>query len=81
MGFYKIAIFLLSLLIPHVFKGYFYEVSNLIKKRLLYHLQRNNEANEKITEVILRIVLQTIIFLLSTIDLIIKHFKIEKSAE
>jgi hypothetical protein len=40
---YGIAIMLLSLTIPHVFSGFPYDVSDLEnKKRLLYHLQRNN---------------------------------------
>ena len=79
---YGIAILLLSITIPHVFSGYPYEVADLEnKKRLLYHLQRNNEELVQTTEAIREMVFITFIFLISIISKIIKHFKLEKPVQ
>jgi len=79
---YGIAIMLLSLTIPHVFSGFPYDVSDLEnKKRLLYHLQRNNEALVQTTEAFRELVFITFTILVTVIAKIIKHFKIDKSAE
>ena len=79
---YGIIILLLSLSIPHVFSGYPQDISDLEnKKRLLYHLQRNNEALSQTTQAIREICLVTFLVLVSVISKIIKLFKIEKSVE
>lgn len=77
---YAIVIFLLSLTIPHVFTGFPQDISDLDnKKRLLYHLQRNNEAIVKTTEAIRDMVFITFIMLISSISNIVKYLKIGKS--
>jgi hypothetical protein len=79
---YGIAILLLSLTIPHVFSGFPYDVSDLEnKKRLLYHLQRNNEALVQTTEAFRELVFITFMILVTVIAKIIKHFKIDNSVE
>lgn len=79
---YGIAILLLSLTIPHVFSGFPYDVSDLEnKKRLLYHLQRNNEALVQNTEAFRELVFITFMILVTVIAKIIKHFKIDNSVE
>ncbi|MFZ4672352.1 MAG: hypothetical protein ACOYLT_10100 [Flavobacterium sp.] len=79
---YGIAIMLLSLTIPHVFSGFPYDVSDLEnKKRLLYHLQRNNEALVQTTEAFRELVFITFMILVTVIAKIIKHFKIDNSVE
>jgi hypothetical protein len=79
---YGIAILLLSFRIPHVFQGFPYDVSDLEnKKRLLYHLQRNNEALVQTTESIRHMALITFLFLISVINKIIKHFKMEQQTK
>ena len=73
---------LLSISIPHVFSGYPYDISDLEnKKRLLYHLQKNNEAVVKTTESIRMMGFITFIFLLSSISNIVKYLKLDKSVE
>lgn len=80
--FYGVVILLLSLRIPFVFKGFPYEISDLDnKKRLLYHLQKSNEALLATTEVLRKFVFVTFIFFLSNIKAIINHLKVEKSSE
>lgn len=79
---YGIAILLLSLSIPHVFSGFPLDVSDLEnKKKLLYHLQRNNEALVETTQAFRDLVFITFLFLVVIISKIIKHFKLENSAE
>ncbi|MCX6173062.1 MAG: hypothetical protein NT048_09545 [Flavobacterium sp.] len=79
---YGIAILLLSLTIPHVFSGFPYDVSDLEnKKRLLYHLQRNNEALVQTTEAFRELIFITFLILVTVIAKIIKHFKIDNSAQ
>lgn len=80
--FYGIIMLLLSISIPHVFSGYPYDISDLEnKKRLLYHLQKNNEAVVKTTESIRMMGFITFIFLLSSISNIVKYLKLDKSVE
>jgi hypothetical protein len=82
LWFYGIIMLLLSLSIPHVFSGYPYDISDLEnKKRLLYHLQKNNEAVVKTTESIRMMGFITFIFLLSSISNIVKYLKLDKSVE
>lgn len=77
---YGIAILLLTLTIPHVFPGYPYDVSDVEnKKRLLFHLQRNNEALVQTTEAFRTMAFLTFLFLVSVISKIINHFNIEKT--
>ena len=79
---YGIAILLLSLTIPHVFSGFPYDVSDLEnKKRLLYHLQRNNEALVQTTQAFRELIFITFLILVTVIAKIIKHFKIDNSAQ
>ncbi len=79
---YGIIILLLSLSIPHVFSSFPQDISDLEnKKRLLYHLQRNNEALSQTTQAIREMCLVTFLVLVSVISKIIKLFKIEKSVE
>ena len=79
---YGIIILLVSLSIPHVFSGYPQDITDLEnKKRLLYHLQRNNEALSQTTQAIREMCFVTFLFLVSVISKIIKIFKIEKSVE
>ncbi|WP_396191104.1 hypothetical protein [Flavobacterium sp.] len=79
---YGIAILLLSLSIPHVFSGFPLDVSDLEnKKKLLYHLQRNNEALVETSQAFRDLVFITFLFLVAIISKIIKHFKLENSAE
>ncbi|MEM0542202.1 hypothetical protein WFZ85_06215 [Flavobacterium sp. j3] len=67
---YGIAILLLTLTIPHVFPGYPYDVSDVEnKKRLLFHLQRNNEALVQTTEAFRTMAFLTFLFLVSVISL------------
>lgn len=82
LWFYGIIMLLLSISIPHVFSGYPYDISDLEnKKRLLYHLQKNNEAVVKTTESIRMMGFITFIFLLSSISNIVKYLKLDKSVE
>jgi hypothetical protein len=82
LWFYGIIMLILSLSIPHVFPGYPYDISDLEnKKRLLYHLQKNNEAIVKTTEAVRMMGFITFIFLLSTISKTVKHLKMDKSVE
>ena len=76
---YVIAIGFITLSIPHVFPGWFEDVSDLETKKLLYHLKRNHEALVKTTEAIRTIFFVTLIFAFSVILPIIKHFKLEKA--
>ena len=77
---YGIAILLLSLTISHIFPGFPHDVSELEnKKKLLYHLQRNNDALVEITEAFRDLVLITFLFLVAVISKIIKYFKLENS--
>ncbi len=79
---YGIAILLISCSIRHIFPGYPYEISDLEnKKRLLYHLQKNNEALVQMTEAFRDMAFLTFIFLTSIISKIIKNFKIDNSVE
>ncbi|WP_298395610.1 hypothetical protein [Flavobacterium sp.] len=79
---YGIAILLLSLSIPHIFSGFPNDISELEnKKRLLYHLQRNNEALVETTQAFRDLVFITFLVLVAIISKIIKHFKLENSAE
>lgn len=79
---YGIAILLLSLAIPHIFSGFPHDVSDLEnKKKLLYHLQRNNDALAETTQAFRDLVFITFLFLVAIISKIIKHFKLENSAE
>jgi hypothetical protein len=79
---YGIVILLFSISIPYVFPGYPYEISDIEnKKRLLYHLQRNNEAIVKTTETIRDLAFITFIFIAVVINKIIKHLKLDKSDE
>ena len=79
---YGIAILLISFSIRHIFPGYPYEISDLEnKKRLLYHLQKNNEALVQMTEAFRDMAFLTFIFLTSIISKIIKNFKIDNSVE
>jgi hypothetical protein len=75
---YGIAMLLLSTTIPHVFKGFPYDVSDLEnKKRLLYHLQRNNEALVQATESIRSMGFITFLFISIVISKVIKNLKLE----
>ncbi|MGV9002451.1 hypothetical protein [Flavobacterium sp.] len=76
---YVIVIGFITLSIPHVFPGWFKDVSDLETKKLLYHLKRNHEALVKTTEAIRTIFFVTLIFAFSVILPIIKHFKLEKA--
>ncbi len=77
---YGIAILLLSLNISHIFPGFPNDVSELEnKKKLLYHLQRNNDTLVEITEAFRDLVLITFLFLVAIISKIIKYFKLENS--
>ncbi len=79
---YGIAILLISCSIRHISPGYPYEISDLEnKKRLLYHLQKNNEALVQMTEAFRDMAFLTFIFLTAIISKIIKNFKIDNSAE
>ena len=79
---YGIAILLISCSIRHISPGYPYEISDLEnKKRLLYHLQKNNEALVQMTEAFRDMAFLTFIFLTSIISKIIKNFKIDNSVE
>ncbi len=79
---YGISILLISFSIRHVFPGYPYEISDLEnKKRLLYHLQKNNEALVQMTEAFRDMAFLTFIFLTAIISKIIKNFKIDNSVE
>lgn len=79
---YGLAILLLSLSIPHVFSGFPHEVSDLEnKEKLLYHLQRNNEALVETTQAFRDLVFITFLFLVAIISKIIKHFKLENSSK
>ena len=79
---YGIVMMLFFISIPHVFSGYPQDISDLEnKKRLLYHLQRNNEALSQTTQAIREMCLITFLLLVSVISKIIKHFKIDKSVE
>ena len=79
---YGIIILLLSLSIPHVFSGYPQDISDLEnKKRLLYHLQRNNEALSQTTQAIREMAFITFLLLVSVISKIIKYVKIDKSVD
>ena len=79
---YGIAILLISFSIRHISPGYPYEISDLEnKKRLLYHLQKNNEALVQMTEAFRDMAFLTFIFLTSIISKIIKNFKIDNSVE
>ena len=79
---YGIAILLLSLSIPHVFSGFPYDVSDLEnKKRLLYHLQKNNDALVETTQAFRDLVFVTFLFLVAIISKIIKYLKLENSAK
>jgi hypothetical protein len=82
LWFYGIMMLLLSLSIPHIFPGYPYDISDLEnKKRLLYHLQKNNEAVVKTTEAIRMMGFMTFIFLLTIISKIVKYLKIGNSVK
>lgn len=75
---YGIAILLLSLSIPHIFSGFLHDVSDLEnKKKLLYHLQRNNEALVETIQAFRDLVFITFLVLVAIISKIIKHFKLE----
>ena len=77
---YGIAILLLSLTISHIFPGFPHDLSDLEnKKKLLYHLQRNNDALVEITEAFRDLVLITFLFLVAIISKIIKYIKLENS--
>ena len=79
---YGIAVLLISFSIRHIFPGYPYDISDLEnKKRLLYHLQKNNEVLVQMTEAFRDMAFLTFIFSTSIISKIIKHFKIDNSAE
>ena len=76
---YGIMMLLLSLTIPHIFPGYPDDMLALEnKKKLLYHLQKNNDALAETTDVIREMAFLTFAFLVSIVSKIIKHFKIEK---
>jgi UDP-N-acetylmuramyl pentapeptide phosphotransferase/UDP-N-acetylglucosamine-1-phosphate transferase len=78
---YGIMMLLLSITIPHVFPGYPDDMLALEnKKRLLYHLQKSNEALAETTQVIREMALLTFAILVSVVSKMIKHFKLEKSA-
>ena len=82
LWFYGIIMLLLSLSIPHIFSGYPYDISDLEnKKRLLYHLQTNNEAIVKTTEAFRTMAFITFLFLVSVISKIVKRLKIDNSVE
>uniref|UniRef100_UPI0040487B1B hypothetical protein n=1 Tax=Flavobacterium sp. TaxID=239 RepID=UPI0040487B1B len=49
------------------------------KKKLLYHLQKNNDTLVEITEAFRDLVLITFLFLVAIISKIIKYFKLENS--
>ncbi|MGL2962736.1 hypothetical protein ACSVH2_02815 [Flavobacterium sp. RSB2_4_14] len=79
---YGIGILLISTSIIHIFPGYPYEISDLEnKKRLLYHLQKNNEALAQMTEAFRDMAFLTFIMFTTIISKIIKHFKIDDSVE
>ena len=79
---YGIAILLLSLSIPHVFSGFPDDVSDLEnKQKLLYHLQRNNDALIETTQAFRDFVFITFLALVAVISKIIKHFKLENSSK
>lgn len=79
---YGIAILLLSTSIPFVFPGYPDDISALEnKKMLLYHLHKNNDVLCQVTEVIRDMALITFMLIVIVISKIIKHLKVEKSAE
>lgn len=79
---YGIAILLLSLAIPHIFSGFPHDVSDLEnKKKLLYHLQRNNEALVETIQAFRDLVFITFLVLVAIISKIIKHFKLENSSK
>ncbi|WP_395043571.1 hypothetical protein [Flavobacterium sp.] len=79
---YGIAILLLMLSIPHIFSGFPYDVSDLEnKKKLLYHLQKNNEALIKTIEAFRDLVFITFMYLIAVISKIIKYFKLQNSSK
>lgn len=79
---YGIMMLLLSITIPHVFPGYPDDMLALEnKKRLLYNLQKNSEALAETTQVVREMALLTFALLVSVVSKIIKHYKLEKSAE
>ena len=79
---YGIAILLLSLTISHIFPGFPHDVSELEnKKKLLYHLQRNNEALVETIQAFRDLVFITFLVLVAIISKIIKHFKLENSSK
>lgn len=75
---YGIAILLLSLSIPHIFSGFPNDISDLEnKKRLLYHLKKNNDALVETTQAVRDLVFITFLFLVAIVSKIIKYFKLE----
>ena len=79
---YGFAMLLLSIKIPHVFQGFPYDDSDLEnKKRLLYHLQRNNEALVQTTEAFRQMAFMTFAFIAIISNKVIKYLKLENSTK
>jgi len=80
--FYGIAMLSLAISIPHIFPGNLQDISDLEnKKRMLYFLQRNNEAIVETTEAIRDMALITFFMITSVVSMMIKLFKQKKTVQ